>query len=77
MSAMHTSLPQHKSFIRLQTTDDCTLKCAVFAFFLVPYNFVENLSIKRQKEPRKIIEETSECVNLERASKWPNFMIAT
>jgi len=35
------------------------------------------LSIKKQKEPGKTTEETSECVRLERVSKWANFMIAT
>jgi hypothetical protein len=30
------------------------------------------LQIKRQKEPRKVVEEASGCVRPERVSKWPN-----
>ena len=29
-----------------------------------------------QKEPVKIIEETSGCVRPERINKWPNYMLA-
>jgi hypothetical protein len=32
---------------------------------------------KRQKEPRKTIEEASGCVRSERDNKWPKSLIAT
>jgi len=37
----------------------------------------KELHYKRQKEPRKIVEETSWCARPECANKWPNSVIST
>jgi hypothetical protein len=46
----------------------------------MPHNrlprLIKKLHPKRQKEPRKTIEESSGCVRLEWVNKWPNSLIA-